>query len=124
MCRVILITHVCGMFFELGIAIVTLLGLLSGMRSPESAASAAKRSNELGITIASMISTTAAFCLTMIGTGDAMAGLQTIAARVGAALSRTRGARFSTKSGHCTRPVNEDEERPVFVDESLLQNAV
>lgn len=94
--RTILISHICGLFCELGIAVVTLLDLLSGMRSPKSAAVAAKGGNQIGITIASMISTTAAFGLTMIGTGDAMAGLKIIATRVGAALSSANGARFRT----------------------------
>lgn len=94
--RAMLMTHVLGLFCEVGVVVVTLLELFSGLERRDDdgggTTEAQAHSNQLAMTPASLVTTVIAFMLSMLGTGDAMSGLKmignTVANRVSAAMSR------------------------------------
>ena len=71
-----------------------------------------------------MATTTLAFLLTMIGTGDAMAGLRTVANRVSVVIARSTGSRFQSAFGQLDLDVDAGQEREVFPALPLLDNSV
>jgi hypothetical protein len=81
-----MILHACGMFLELGIVGVTLASLLSELREERlSGDPFDPHSREIVMTATSLALTIIAFCITMLGAGDTLSGLELAGVRISVA---------------------------------------
>lgn len=78
-CRLILTLHAIGLVAEIGILIVTLLGLMSGSNPNVDTES---RQQQLTVTLVALGFSMLSFCFTCLGAGSAVSGVKKIVRRI------------------------------------------